>query len=527
MNEFNNQNNNNENNTYNSGYSYNSKQLNEHIASDRNDYSQNTHNYQNNDNNQYGTPSYSTAVNGGNNTNGGNNANGGNNEPPKKAKSAWKKVVAAVLAIAVVGGASGFGGAFIAGNLLTNQNAQSSYTSENNIDNNNNSNNTPSTTDNNNNNAPETSATTAFDRPETSISEDLLNLDNMATSANTTLTAEELYEKYNDAIVIVNNYQRVSTQSSADYFGFGGNFGYNDSNIQEPQIQLYGTGSGVVITTDGYIVTNYHVIEGAERVTITIDDYSDDEDDTTNEIEAVVVGSDESTDLAVLKVTRNESFVAAPLGDSDTLKVGQSVCAIGNPSGLSKTITGGMISGLNRHYSSDDGYELSSIQTDTAINPGNSGGALFDMYGNVVGIVNAKIVAEYTENLGFAITINEAKPVISDLINYGYVTGRPILGVTTVALNEYTSALYGFSSSGLLINSINEDAPVSKSKLRLGDIVIAVNGTEVTSVSEVQSIIKNFKAGDTVTLTVVRDNQETGRSQTLDIDVILTENTGN
>ena len=148
------------------------------------------------------------------------------------------------------------------------------------------------------------------------------------------------------------------------------------------------------------------------------------------------------------------------------------------------------------------------------------------MYGNVVGIVNSKIVAEYTENLGFAITIDEAKPIINDLINFGYVTGRPVLGVTTIQLNEYTAYLYGYNTTGLLITSINEDAPVAKSGLRLGDIITQINGTDVTTVSDVQAIIKSMSAGDTVEATIVRQSEESSRTQTLKITIELTENRG-
>lgn len=410
-------------------------------------------------------------------------------EPPKKKKGGkMKAVVAVVLAVMLIGGGAGFGGAYL-GTALISDNSNSGSQ-------NNDSTQTPSSTS-----APAADSTT----PKTTVNLDDA-LDKMVdASSGTALTAAELYEKVSDTIVIVNNYRNVTGS-------VGGK--NNESNIT-----LYGTGSGVVITTDGYIITNYHVVEGAAKVSIIIDDYDD--PTKSEEIEATVIGSDSSSDLAILKVDRDAEFKAAALGDSDSLKVGQDVCAIGNPSNLEKTMTRGIISGLNR-YSDSNGYALSSIQVDAAINPGNSGGGLFDMYGNVVGIVNAKIVSTYSENLGLAITINEAKPVISDLLTYGYVTGRPLLGISTVELNEYSAYLYGYSTTGLFVKSINEGAPVENSGLEVGDIITAINGTKVSTLDEVQTILKKFKAGDTVDVTVVRTNQM-NRDETLTFTVELIE----
>lgn len=420
-------------------------------------------------------------------------------QPPKK-KRRVASTVAIILAVAVMGAGSGFGGAYLANSLNTVVSSQENEQT------------TPAEQAQPDATGEAAAETTApYVKPETEVDDSLSTLNNIAQDSNgTLLTAEELYKKVNQSIVIVNNYQNVSSGT------IGG-----DSNIQ-----LYGTGSGIIFTTDGYILTNAHVVNGAAKVSVVVNDsYGEDQ-----EIEATVVGSDSATDLAVLKVSRNEAFVAAVLGDSDSLAIGQEVCAIGNPAGLAKTITSGIISGLNRYSSSESGYELSSIQTDTAINPGNSGGALFDMYGNVVGVVNSKIVAQYTENLGFAITINEAKPVISDLINYGVVTGRPMLGVITTALNEYTAYLYGFSTTGLLVTEISENTYAQQSDLRVGDVVTAVNGTAVSAVADVQAIIKNMKPGDEVTLTVVRNESSgnnwgysSGKAQTLDVTLRLSE----
>ena len=257
-----------------------------------------------------------------------------------------------------------------------------------------------------------------------------------------------------------------------------------------------------------------------------MNDYND--PDKTHEYEAELIGSDTSTDVAVLKISRDEPFLAAKIGDSDSLKVGQDVCVIGNPGITAKimfdhTMTKGIVSGLDVECLADNGYSISLIQTDAAINSGNSGGGMFDMYGNVVGIVNSKIIASTYEGIGFALTINEAKPIMEDLLNYGYVKSRPVLGVTTVELTEYRAQLYGAKlSKGLLISGMNEGAPVEKSGLKVADIITKINGINVETVSDVQSIIGKLKVGDTVTATVARENG-LGGMDSIDIEIELTE----
>ena len=423
--------------------------------------------------------------------------------PPKKKRTSTGLIVGIIVAAVAAGSLSGFGGSYLASRLSDDRPAITQDGGS--------EGNPPSQSEDD---KPEntTPTTTEYTKPEVEVNSDLTSLDNII-DINTTneYTYKELFEKVNESIVIVKNY--VNNSSSGE--------GYT----------LYGTGSGVIFTTDGYVITNAHVVQGCAKVSIVVSDgYSDEE-----EIEAILVGSDSATDLAVLKVSREQAFTAAALGDSDGLSIGQEVCAIGNPAGLNKTLTNGIVSGLNR-YSSEGGYELSSIQTNAAINPGNSGGGLFDMYGNVVGIVNSKLVSTSSsttlENLGFAITINEAKPVISDLINFGYVTGRPTLGITTLAVNEYTAQLYGLSATGLLVTDIRQDAPVAQSGLRIGDVITAVNGTSVSSVADVQAITKGMSAGDTITVTVSRTNSNSmnpfgsSNSTKLDIESILTESAG-
>lgn len=423
--------------------------------------------------------------------------------PPKKKKVSGG-LIAGMLALAVaVGGISGFGGSYIANSMngTNGTNGGSSISGS----------------------APDESETDSADestepvytapeiqRPESSISDDLSSLANTA-AMNTTkkYNCEELYEKINESIVMVYNYAAS---------------GYGDDGYVKS-----GSGSGVIFTTDGYIVTNHHVVKNAAKVTVVVSDKTTNYEEV--EMEAALIGTDSTTDIAVLKVERSEKFVASAIGDSDSLKVGQDVCVIGNPSGLSKSLSNGIVSGLNR-FANDEGYELSSIQTNAAINPGNSGGGLFDMYGNLVGVVNSKLIAlsgeTSIENLGFAITINEAKPIISDLINYGYITGRPMIGISTQEVSQYSTG-----SAGLLVAEINPDEPVAQSDLRVGDIITEVNGETVKSVTDVQRITKGMKGGDKVTLTVSRPTT-TGNGyfahttyETMEIEVILTENKGN
>jgi serine protease Do len=278
-------------------------------------------------------------------------------------------------------------------------------------------------------------------------------------------------------------------------------------------------GSGFIFTTDGYVLTNDHVIENAASIIVLVDDYHD--PDIIHRYEAEVIGTDDKTDLAVLKITREDDFKALPIGDSSTLRVGTFVSPIGYPLGLEKSMTHGIVSGLNREFP-EGGYELSSIQFDAAVNAGNSGGPLFDMYGSVVGIVNKKLVFQnYVDNIGLAITINEAVPIINDLILYGAVSSRPMLGITPAVLNEYTAALYGVDvTSGIFVRGINPMAPAFNSELSIGDIIVEIGGVPVANVTDVQGQIKNNRPGDTVELTVIRFN-EAGTQRRHTIEIIL------
>ena len=346
--------------------------------------------------------------------------------------------------------------------------------------------------------APSTTLNTSSTATAAPLDESKIN----DSSNSTLLNAEELYEKVKNTVVLVYNYQRQT--------------GY-----AEPV--KYGSGSGVVFTSDGYVITNAHVVEGADKMTVVAPDYKN--PDNTKEYEATVVGSDTYSDLAVLKISRDDPFEYATLGDSDTVRVGQDICVLGNPKQLLNSLTKGIVSGLGRASASNSAYGTSTIQIDAAINSGNSGGGLFDMYGNVIGIIDYKLVSNTSasiDNIGFAITINEAKPVINDLMTKGYVTNRPGLGINGEEISEYSAYMQGLESGGVYVTYISKDMPVAKSGLKVGDIISKVNGTAVTSVTDIQNIIAELNIGDTVELTVYRAGA-TGRYTTKTINVELAE----
>ena len=256
-----------------------------------------------------------------------------------------------------------------------------------------------------------------------------------------------------------------------------------------------GAGSGVVITTDGYIVTNNHVIDGATKISVRLKDGTS--------FDAELVGKDSQTDLAILKIDAS-GLTPAVLGSSSTLKVGDLAVAIGNPLGeLGGTVTDGIISALDREISID-GENMTLLQTSAAINPGNSGGGLFNAAGELIGIVNAKSSGTDVEGLGFAIPIDTAKTVITQLMENGYVSGRPSLGVNTVDIVNTAAAMrYGVNRTGVYVY----EAP-SGSVLKSGDLFVSVNGTAVSSSAEVKAAIAGCAIGDTIEVTVLRSNTQ-------------------
>lgn len=261
-----------------------------------------------------------------------------------------------------------------------------------------------------------------------------------------------------------------------------------------------GAGSGVILTEDGYIVTNNHVIDGATSISVR----------TTNgdSYNATLVGTDEKTDLAVIKIEAQE-LTPAVMGEFENCKVGDTVVAIGNPLGqLGGTVTDGIISALDREITID-GNIMTLIQTNTAINPGNSGGGLFNTSGQLIGVVNAKSAGEDVEGLGFAIPVSIAKTVIEDLISHGYVTGRIETGIEVLEISDYQTALYyRVQESGVYVYSVQSKSQAAEAGFKPGDLIKTVDGKEVTTEEDYDKIIDGYSVGDTLEVVVSRSGKE-------------------
>lgn len=276
--------------------------------------------------------------------------------------------------------------------------------------------------------------------------------------------------------------------------------------------QGQGSGSGVIMSKDGYIITNNHVVEGAQSVSVQLSDSSS--------LDATIVGTDEQTDLAVIKVSSSAELTAAEFGDSDQLEPGEYAYAIGSPGGVqfANTITGGRISAINRDLTVNDRV-MSLIQTDASINNGNSGGALINKYGQVVGITSAKLSGNAfgsatVEGMGFAIPINTAKDIVDEIIQNGYVSGRPSIGITGQNVESADGKV-----SGVQVYSIDSRAKAASEGLQVGDVITAVDGTPTPTMDDVNTVKEGKKAGDKLTLSVYRIS--TGK--TLNITVMLTD----
>lgn len=271
---------------------------------------------------------------------------------------------------------------------------------------------------------------------------------------------------------------------------------------------LSGAGSGVIVTSDGYIVTNHHVIDGSDKITVTLRDGT--------QYSASLIGSDSKTDIALLKIEAS-GLTPVVMGDSSKLNVGEPAIVIGNPLGqLGGTVTNGIISALDRQITTSDGQVMTLLQTNAAINPGNSGGALFNANGELVGIVNAKSggTSDGTtiEGLGFAIPINIARPVIEDLRTYGYVQGRVDLGLSFVDISDaMTAMMYRVNSLGVYVMQVTGGSNAALAGIQAGDLVVSVNGTAVSTEAEINTVIDSLSVGDTVTLGLERS----GRSGSL------------
>ena len=262
-------------------------------------------------------------------------------------------------------------------------------------------------------------------------------------------------------------------------------------------------GSGIIITEDGYIVTNAHVVDNSPILIKVIL-----HDDTP--YSARVVGSDPKTDLAVLKIEA-KGLSPAVFADSDSVSPGEEVVAIGSPAGLYGSITKGVVSAVGREIRTQvENIEMECIQIDAAINPGNSGGALFNMWGQVVGVISSKLSATYYDGIGFAISTKAAKPIIEQLIEYGSIQDRVRIGITFVGVDEVSAESYGYPCAGLYIAKIDENCDISNTELLVGDFITHINGIKVTSLSETMKAVSGMKPGDEVTADVVRIDPEGG-----------------
>lgn len=370
--------------------------------------------------------------------------------PKAKKKRAWPKIVALCLSCAILGGAAGVGGAALWGSATSNH-------------------------------------TTIFQGDSAPTVVTIANVQNKQK-----LTAAQIYATYVGSTV------GITTEIST-------------TNIFGQTVQNAASGSGFVISKDGYIITNYHVIEDASSIKVTFVD--------GKSYDATLRGGDEENDIAVLKIEA-EGLTPVVIGNSSDLVVGDAVYAIGNPLGeLTYSMTGGLVSALDRNVTMSDGRRMNYIQTDTAINSGNSGGALFNEYGEVVGIVSAKLSSGSSssasvEGLGFAIPLDNVKTMLTDIIEHGYITGKPYMGIVQQSVSG--EALRYGTPAGAYVLGVVDTSCAAKAGLQKGDIITKIGDTDVTSSDELQNAMKTYKAGDTATLEVNRSGEKVSLTITFD-----------
>ncbi len=315
-----------------------------------------------------------------------------------------------------------------------------------------------------------------------------------------------MVEKVSPAVV---NVETVTTVNSNDVFFnndffrdfFGGNGVTPQQNVQT------GVGTGFLISSDGYILTNQHVIDAASSITVRLGG----ED---KKYAASVVGQDYELDLAIIKIAADKKLTTIDLGDSDNIRVGDWVVAIGNPYGLDHTVTVGVISAKGRPISIEDRVYRNLIQTDAAINPGNSGGPLLNTKGQVVGINTA--VNYEAQGIGFAISVNTAKEVINELIQTGKVV-RPYIGVWLEPMNETFAARYNIENTGVIVANVIAGGPAEKAGIKVNDVIVSLNDSAIKDYEELQDFLKTRKVGETITVKIIRSGKA------FSIPVILVE----
>lgn len=348
-----------------------------------------------------------------------------------------------------------------------------------------------------------------------SVKEKLFNLNSTSTSEESSSSSSTASNsEYNAKLMDIAEYSETSVAVAEKVLPsvVGITVNYNISSFGQTGTAT-ASGSGVIINEDGYIITNNHVINAesssmyyqvTEATSIKVHLYGDDESVL---YDAKVVGSDSTSDLAVIKIEPKETLTAITVGDSDNLKAGEFVMAVGNPLGLDSSVTCGVISALNREITDSDGNSYTTIQTDAAINSGNSGGALVNSKGKLIGINSLKLSNSSSsttiEGIGFAMPINSSMKVINELIQNGSIK-KPYIGITGSSLTESLSQRYNYPV-GVYVESILDDGPAKSSGLEVGDVITEVDGQAVTSVSEINTIKNKHSVGDTITLKVYRN----------------------
>lgn len=324
---------------------------------------------------------------------------------------------------------------------------------------------------------------TAPDQKSSLFSEDVLEPMTISRSSGSDaiLTIPEVVEKTADSVV------EITTE-------------YVATSYTMQQYITSGAGSGVIVTENGYIVTNNHVISDASAITVTLKN--------GESYPATLVGLDEDLDVALLKIEA-DGLTKAVFGTSDGLVVGQTIIVIGNPLGqLGGSVSHGIISALDRAITID-GKSMQLLQIDAAVNPGNSGGALFDEAGNLVGIVNAKSAGEAVEGIGFAIPIDHVAEILDDLVDYGYVKGKAAMGITMVDINNAQTAwMYQVSELGTYVYSVNEGSAAAEAGMQPGDRIVSVGGVEVFTGEEVKAQLTGVTVGEEIEIVVSRNGQE-------------------
>ena len=418
----------------------------------------------------------------------------GSGKPPKKKNHFWMKAVAFVAAMAIVsvGSIGIYNGVHNSNKLVASESSTSASDS----------------TDTTANTTVQDSSSKA---QSTTVKGDAAKSWIELASGTNAMSISDIVKKVAPSVVGVQATFKMPNNYNYNY-GFG-MFGNGNSGNGDNSGSMTGVGTGIIMREDGYIVTNAHVIYDSEygcgEATAVEIRMSDEE--TT--YDAKVVAYDIETDLAVLKVDQT-GLTAAEFGDSDQCQVGDAVVAIGNPLGLElqNTVTCGIISALNRKVTIND-KTMTLIQTDTAINNGNSGGPLINSSGQVVGINSAKMSSSVSssgatiEGIGFAIPMTEAREIVDDLINYGYVTGRPQLGISCQDVSEAVSQAYNLPIGAYVI-SVTDGGAAAEAGLQVGDVITAINDNKIETTEELNNYKNEYNAGDTVTLTIVRNGQE-------------------